>query len=518
MNALTTYVSNVDKRVYTIDNLPEEVIAVIFAYVSRSPNGFRENLAKLLADGQLVYEPGSGGDSDLARAQKIAGDFHERWVIGYGHSSVAEHAVAHVGIEGISRLASSELELASRFNSFTEYSQRYQRPRRGDVYVPPELGRHPEALALYESFQCRAYDVYEALYAGLMADLPNRIPKREGESDRAYRGRLEKMAFEDARYALTLATLTSLGMTGNGRAIRDAIVRLLSGPYAECRELARELEREVGGRLPTLLRHVAPSDYLGDLARKWSRPPGSGADSARGVRECGFGPDAGGKVSPGRPEGAGMSGWSEGPEVHWLSLPDYRKALIDLAVGLWVAFGTHSFEQAQRRAERMDMTQLEQVARCAWEKLPFYEHPHEAFRTIVYQVMLRISEANWHQLLRHNRGAGFTYGPPGVIGGWVIPPRIEEAGLGRELRGFLEFADVVRERLEDCCPEAARYCVTNAHRREVVMTVDLWELYHLINLRTSPEAQWDIRKTFEMMFEQLRLRHPALITGARRRG
>ena len=33
---LSHYVSNLDKNVYTIFNLPEEVIAVIFAYVSRS--------------------------------------------------------------------------------------------------------------------------------------------------------------------------------------------------------------------------------------------------------------------------------------------------------------------------------------------------------------------------------------------------------------------------------------------------------------------------------------------------
>ena len=50
---LSHYVSNLDKNVYTIFNLPEEVIAVIFAYVSRSSASFRDNLRKLLSDEEL---------------------------------------------------------------------------------------------------------------------------------------------------------------------------------------------------------------------------------------------------------------------------------------------------------------------------------------------------------------------------------------------------------------------------------------------------------------------------------
>ena len=489
MNSLLTYVSNLDRRVFTIDNLPEEVIAVVFAYVSRSPKGFRENLAKLLEEGQLQGVRAVSGDAGAERAQKIAGDFHERWVIGYGHSSVAEHAVVHVGIEGISRLASAELELGSRFNSFTEYSQRYQRPRRGAVYFPPELQRDPEALNLYKGLQDRAFDVYEALYEGLVGEFARRVPRRDGESERSHRIRVEKAAFEDARYALTLATLTNLGLTGNGRALRDAIVHLLSGPYTECRDLAVELAQEVAGRLPTLLRHISPSDYLRGLARTW----------AVGTH----GQDSGGARS--------------GPEVEWLSLPDYRESLVALVTGLWLAHGGYDFEEARRRAEGMDSEDLEDMIRLSWEKLTVHDHPHGAFKTVVYRILLRVSEANWHQLLRHNRGADFTYGVPGGAGGWVIPPRVEEAGLAGLLTDFLAYSDEVREKIRGLCPEAVPYCVTNAHRREVVMTVNLWELYHLINLRTSPEAQWDIRQAFEMIDRELRDRHPALMGGARRR-
>ncbi|MCK4408557.1 MAG: hypothetical protein KAW67_00635, partial [Candidatus Eisenbacteria sp.] len=60
-------------RVYTLDDLPAEVVAVAFAKTSRVPDSF-DDIARELSE------------TDSSR-------FHEKWVIGYGHSSVAEHAV-----------------------------------------------------------------------------------------------------------------------------------------------------------------------------------------------------------------------------------------------------------------------------------------------------------------------------------------------------------------------------------------------------------------------------------------
>lgn len=89
-NEISKYVSNLNGDIYTVSNIPEEVIAVIFAYVSRSPKGFRENIGTVIQEEQLGQE----------RASK----FHEKWVLNYGHASVAEHASIHVGIENVSRL------------------------------------------------------------------------------------------------------------------------------------------------------------------------------------------------------------------------------------------------------------------------------------------------------------------------------------------------------------------------------------------------------------------------------
>ncbi|SEN56008.1 FAD-dependent thymidylate synthase [Lihuaxuella thermophila] len=485
---LTRYVSNLDQNVYTIYNLPEEVIAVIFAYVSRSSASFRENLAKLLADEELGVTGQSGGMA-TAYSDKAA-RFHEKWVVGYGHSSVAEHAVAHIGIEKISRLASAELELANSFNSFTEYSQRYQRPKRGDIYIPAELDDHPELKAKFLALNEKAFDVYEALMKGLHEYLLQTLAKDEHESDRSFRLRVEKIAFEDARYVLTLATLTNLGMTGNGRALRDTLVRLLSSEHEECRRLARAMEREIGKVIPTLLKYVQPNDYLlqtrEKLQRRWSHL---------------------------RPSPNPVNG----PHARFTHLPGYREALETLTVNLLIKERCLSHEEAEHAARQMDLRELETIGEEALSSLRFFDNPVGELEHLTCRMEMKISEANWHQLLRHNRRTHFSYGSPAIHLGYTIPPHVKEAGLTELFQSYIEEAAHIHREIEAWNPLAARYCVTNAHHRQVTATASLWELYHLINLRTSPEAQWDIRETFEQLHRELKEKQPALAKFAQRR-
>lgn len=494
---LTNYVSNTDKNVYTIFNLPEEVIAVIFAYVSRSPKSFRENLRTLLEKEEILAQPGNQLLlSDTARR------FHERWVVGYGHSSVAEHAVAHVGIEKISRLASAELELANRFNSFTEYSQRYQRPQRGDFYIPVELERHPQLRDAYIRFQHEAYDAYETLLAHLIPYLRNKFPRRENETEKAYDTRIEKLAFEDARYVLTLATLTNLGMTGNGRALRDTLVVLLASPYPECVRLAKEMEEEISKVIPTLLRYVEASRHLQQCFRQFHQ------DAA---------PDAGREASCGQPPAEADSACEPNARPPRIQMADYETVLNQLCAGWLFSYRHLDYEESQQLAKQMSVTQKEEMLRTALVTLGPYDNPHPVFDQVRLKLFLTVSEANWHQLLRHNRRTAFIFQPPSPHGGITVPPHIQEAGLTTVLLQVTEKAARLYRQIAAYAPTAAPYCVTNAHRRQIVADLSLWELYHLINLRTSQEAQWDIRGTFEHIHRQLAQTHPVIAEFAKRR-
>ncbi len=86
-------------------------------------------------------------------------------MVGYGHSSVAEHAVLSIAVENVSILGAKILE-ENRLSSFTEKSTRYQVMDGSNYYTPPafsegRLGR------LYRDSAAALFSVYgEVIPAG----------------------------------------------------------------------------------------------------------------------------------------------------------------------------------------------------------------------------------------------------------------------------------------------------------------------------------------------------------------
>src|SRR5258707_2659183 len=118
--------------------LSPETIAVAFAKTSRSPESFRDIAAEL---------------SDEKSAQ-----FHEKWVVGYGHASVAEHAVLHIAVENVSRLAIESLE-SNRLASYTEKSTRYQGWDQQSFFTPRAITDSPFACA-YQTTMAHLFELY----------------------------------------------------------------------------------------------------------------------------------------------------------------------------------------------------------------------------------------------------------------------------------------------------------------------------------------------------------------------
>ena len=442
MQPLERFVSNMERDVYAILNLPEEVVAVIFAYVSRSPLSFRENLAKLIAGDELAISHWlEGNGPGVHEAAATAAAFHEKWVVGYGHASVAEHAAVHLGIERVSRLASAALELANPYLSFTEYSQRYQQPRRGAYYTP---ALSPAQEAVYRGAMDALYDAYEEIKEAIVRHLA--AQGGDDLSDAKVRRRLERMSFEDARYALPLAMETNLGLTGNARALRDAIVLLRSSAHAEEAALGEAMLREASAVVPTLLRHAEASDAV--RAR-----PGGGQPSSHAT-------------SP----------------VRLLSAAPTGAALRRLA-------------SAARPGEDLSRRTDKELMAIVHSFTPYgaYDAPPPAYQVLRYDVAFELSEAAWHQLLRHRRRVDFTWSEPGFTGGVVQPPLIAEAGAGDVLHRAAERAQEAAQELGEEHP-AARYLVLNAHRRSVQASMDLAEVCHLVRQRGKPDAQWEIRQ------------------------
>ena len=475
------YASNIDRDIYTVSNIPEEVIAVIFAYVSRSPKGFRENIGTVIQEEQL--------------GQERAAKFHEKWVLNYGHASVAEHAAVHMGIERVSRLFSSILELSNEYMSFTEYSQRYQSPQKGDFFIPEELNNDKPLKNKYTELNNYQYDLYSELNDKLFEFLKDTVRTPDGMEERVHHRALEKIAFEDARYALNLATYTNLGMTANARAIEDSLTKLLSSRYSEVRNRAQEMKEEVRFSVPTLVKYANENEYLTHTRQILDKIAQNVVGSKSEVSNRSY----------------------EVNLLNWTGMDSSDPELVALGIMIKAILFEHSGESYEKIDKDLDSMSLENkldILKKSLEKLGKFDNPVNALKLVKYDVEFAISEACWHQLLRH-RKVNWIVQEPGIQSGITVPPNIEQSGTEDLLRKAVSESEVLYEELiNNNLPEVASYVVTNAHNRRMLGNFDLWELYHLINLRMSEGAQWDIKNITGILAEKISAHHPNLVKPA----
>jgi thymidylate synthase ThyX len=125
-------------------------------------------------------------------------------------------------------------------------------------------------------------------------------------------------------------------------------------------------------------------------------------------------------------------------------------------------------------------------------RMEFFDAPLRELEHANFTFELIVSAACFAQLKRH-RLASLSVCPYDPALDLTVPPSIAAAGVEGVLRKVAERAEALYRDLSGACPHAAAYALTNAHRRRVIATMNLRELYHFSRLREDEHAQWDIR-------------------------
>ena len=122
------------------------------------------------------------------------------------------------------------------------------------------------------------------------------------------------------------------------------------------------------------------------------------------------------------------------------------------------------------------------------------EHAYATFR------ISGVSRAFTHQLVRH-RLCSFTQQSQRRVDEsnfrYVEPPSIKNKVEAHKIfNGFMEYARKTYTKLAEMNipKEDARYVLPNAIESQIVVTANLREWRHIVELRGSPNAQWEIRK------------------------
>jgi len=442
--------------------LSPETIAVAFAKTSRSPESFRDIAAEL---------------SDESSAK-----FHEKWVVGYGHASVAEHAVLHLAFENVSRIAIESIE-SNRLASYTEKSTRYQRWGLDDFWIPLELDGHALRDEYVDTVRL-LFKTYADSLTPMQALIFERFPRREKESDAAWDRRIRSKYVDVCRFILPASALANVGMTANARVIENTIRKMLSHELAEVREIGERTREVSKAETPTLVKYADVVPYLVETTKE--------LDGRGGVLP----PIGRGDPAP--------------PKNNWCVLIDYDKnGENKVLAAAYYRFGEMAYADALAYVESLNEEEKSKPAESLLGRLGRYDVPLRELEYSTYTFDLVMDQGAYAEFKRHRM---MTQTPQRLTTrlGYATPLLMTEAGFGSQYEAAMESAGQMFERLYEFNPAVAQYVVPNGFNRRVLAQFNLREAYAFCQLRSAANAHFSIRRVAQRMYEEMARVHPML--------
>jgi flavin-dependent thymidylate synthase len=435
-------------------DLTPETISAAYARISRSPKPVNE------------LRETSREEVDKARQS------NRNIVFEMGHSSVAEHAVFNIDVIGVSRLLVEEIE-KFRLCSFTEKSQRYVLFNK-DFVIPEEI-KQASLTDLFTDTVQTQNEYYHVLYEKLR---PYIFDKHKTLAENpANKSLLEGWAKEDARYVISMATETQLGMTINARNLELMLRRLAAHPLAEAKEYSEKLYAATKEIAPSLIRYTQATKY-----DKFTR---------QNLRH---------QASTFLQEYSSTSdGANKSPAVHLIfSSPD---ADTQVATTLLFSSSDINYSQCLNRANKMSPKEKKALFKTAFKNLQAHDTILREMENVDLQFELLLSSSCFAQLKRHRMSTIIAqdYYPQLRV---TTPPSIKEIDQQKNFKEIMRHTQKAYEQIKKKAPSAAAYVLTNAHRKRVLIKLNARELYHLARMRADKHAQWDIRNLTQKMLKQ----------------
>jgi len=493
---LKPFVSNFDRDVFVLKNLPEVVKGALFSKYSRSSKSLRRVLLdEFILSRELDFEdllkslPKEGGESAVATEKAEA--FYDRVLVGYGDDSVAELAGAHLALENVSIVATKILEDARIGLSPLEKSTRYvyfdeKVDGKWRYYREPAL-MDSEFAEIYVTSCDHSFETYAKLIPKISDYVRERMPKDESLSERAYEATVRAKTCDLLRGLLPASTLTNMGFYGNGRGFEYLITKLYANGLAEMRGLARAMESELRMVIPSFVKRAgdkhgkAMGDYL------------SGAD--RGMEET-------------------ARGLSDSRKYEEVALVDYdRDAYYKVIAASLYPYTKMTLEELEFYAKNLgEEEQRKIIARYVGERKNRRHRPGRGFERVYYTFEICANFGCYRDIHRHRVLTQQRQLLTAHLG-YRLPKEVVGAGYEKEFRDSMEVARNAYDDIAKKHPKEAQYVVPLAYNIRWQMTMNLREVYHFCELRSTQQGHPDYRSVAQKMYSEVRGVHPLLAEG-----
>ena len=493
------FVTNLDADVFGFENLPPVIAGALFGRYSRSELGARELLAReFLGEGQefrdaITGELSIGGMKiDPAKAE----GFFSRVLDQYGDDSVAELGGTAIAVENISNTLAKIIEDRRIGLSPLEKSTRYVRFDRKDAagnypYVVDsdiDTAGHGET---YRVAMNTLFDTYTTLIDPLIEGLKIRFPKKDDQSDGAYRGALRGQACDVVRYLLPMSTKTNVGLVGNGRAFEYLMYHLRACGLAEGVRIAQEIDDALGFLIPAFVRRAKTERGQGNV------------DFLKSICE----------KQKNYAVGINTDALEKSEHEATVRLIEYDpEGEQKIATALCYDYSDMPYARTQEFFDAHPEKATEMITDILTPRKHRTHKPPRAFEHTYYTFEITCDIGAFRDLHRHRmltqQRQGYT-----TLHGYAIPQDIKDAGKEGEYARAMDTAASAYETIKKDLPIQAQYCVPFGFLIRFIFRLNAREAYHLCELRSTIQGHPSYRYVAQEMAREIEKVHPTLGKG-----
>lgn len=494
---LLPFFTNLDKSVFAVTFLPQEVIGALCSRTSRA----KEDLRQIFLN--EFIKPFLGEESDYAKSLKGLIDFlhkypadlifsnpkgrefYIKWLAQFGDDSIAQMAGSHLIYSALSQLAIKHFEdmrigiaPIEKSTRYVDYSSKIDTSTSSmstlseaegvgndyRYYTDPTLEKMG-LLKDYKDAMDGLFKTYTFLLKKFFEYLKERYPKEK-------EGVLKSKTFDTIRGILPVATLSQVSFFANGQAFEYLVSRSLRHKLGEIRWAGQRAFEELSKIIPAFLRRIESEEseqyrkYLGEREERvhqalgqidWKKeiaPPGTS------VRLLEYDPDGENKI-----------------------------------IASLLYFELHEpYEDILQKVRRLSIADKEKILQEVLKdrKFRFYKIPR-AFENTYLRFEILMNIGAWRDLHRHRMLTQFRQ-RFNIYNGFDVPRELKEAGLDGEFNQAISKIAEIFPKIEKFDPDIAQYCCALAHRVRFVQYQNMRSFFWESELRTIPQGHPDYRK------------------------
>ena len=502
---LSSYVTNTDRSIFTLTNLPEVIKGALFSRYSRSTLGLRTLLLRDFIqkkESKFAEIQAGAKNPDTAQNAKLAiesaQNFYDRILDGYGDDSIGELGGAHLALENISilatktvqdaRIGGSPLEKSTRYVSFADKIKLTSGKEEFRFYQEPTLLNSVHRDLYLET--CRnLFETYIRFTEPIRKHVRKQLPRDPEISQAAYERSLQARAYDIIRGLLPSATLTNMGVFGNGRFFETLITKLRAEPIKELNEIGQFSYEELTKVIPSFVRRAdAEHRYFQDF-RNFGQAQ---QELVRNFAETHLG-----QLKANTTESVRLIDFDPEAETKLLAALLYSHSGLPL-------------QQIRESVSAMPDTEKIKLIEQNIDLRDHRRHKPERGLEMVFYTFDILGDYGMYRDLQRHRMLTQERQPLTTRYGYDTPDEIEDAGLGVEYHETMSRSADAFETIAKDFPHEAQYVVPMSYNIRWYVNINLRALIWLTEIRSTPQGHTGYRRIAQEMFRKVEAAQPLL--------